>query len=118
MIRHRKGVPGEVPAGGVTGRRAFLTSLLNPKMVTYTIALLPQFIDPALGRVWLQFAILIAMEFLVDGTVGVLAGAPEPRLATLDIELGRLLGSPVDVVPARTLEDDAVRSALADAVEL
>lgn len=82
MIRHRKGVPGEVPAGGVTGRRAFatglLTNLLNPKMVTYTIALLPQFVDPSLGRVWLQFAILgailIAMEFLVDGTVGVLAG--------------------------------------------
>ncbi|MFD4248952.1 LysE family translocator [Amycolatopsis thermoflava] len=82
MIRRRKGVPGEVPAGGVTGRRAFatglLTNLLNPKMVTYTIALLPQFVDPSLGRVWLQFAILgailIAMEFLVDGTVGVLAG--------------------------------------------
>jgi threonine/homoserine/homoserine lactone efflux protein len=47
-------------------------------MVTFTIAFLPQFIDPQLGRVWLQFvilgAILIALEFVVDGTVGVLAG--------------------------------------------
>ncbi|MFD0537376.1 LysE family transporter [Actinomadura luteofluorescens] len=47
-------------------------------MVTFTIAFLPQFIDPGLGHVWAQFAILgavlIALEFLVDGTVGVLAG--------------------------------------------
>ena len=47
-------------------------------MVTFTIAFLPQFIDPAKGHVWLQFAVLgaimIVFEFLVDGTVGVLAG--------------------------------------------
>jgi threonine/homoserine/homoserine lactone efflux protein len=84
MIRRRgSDHDGAAVAGAaVPGRRAYLnglvTNLLNPKMVTFTIAFLPQFINPALGRVWLQFAILgavlIAFEFLVDGTVGVLAG--------------------------------------------
>ncbi|WP_395108820.1 LysE family translocator [Actinomadura sp. SCN-SB] len=82
-IRNR-GRDQDDPASGtgMPGRRAYVnglvTNLLNPKMVTFTIAFLPQFIDPALGHVWLQFAILgailIALEFVVDGTVGVLAG--------------------------------------------
>ncbi|GAA2631257.1 LysE family translocator [Actinomadura fulvescens] len=84
MLRSRKGVPGDDPlvGSGMSNRKAFIsgltTNLLNPKMVTFTIAFLPQFIDPALGNVWMQFAILgailIALEFVVDGTVGVLAG--------------------------------------------
>ncbi|WP_433463784.1 LysE family translocator [Spirillospora sp. CA-142024] len=79
-LRHRR--DEDVAPAGVSGRRAYLnglvTNLLNPKMVTFTIAFLPQFIDPGLGHVWAQFAILgailIVLEFIVDGTVGVLAG--------------------------------------------
>lgn len=73
-----------VPAGaaGITGRRAYasglVTNLLNPKMVVFTVALLPQFVRPERGSVLAQFAvlgvILVAFEFLVDGTVGMLAG--------------------------------------------
>jgi threonine/homoserine/homoserine lactone efflux protein len=81
-IRHRGEERFEVSDGTISGRRAYLrgllTNLVNPKMVTFTIAFLPQFVDPRLGRVWLQFlvlgAVFIVLEFLVDGTVGVLAG--------------------------------------------
>lgn len=82
-IRHRNDPrEDQAVAIGMSGRKAYvsgvLTNLLNPKMVTFSIAFLPQFVDPALGQVWLQFvvlgAIMISLEFLVDGTVGVVAG--------------------------------------------
>jgi threonine/homoserine/homoserine lactone efflux protein len=83
MIRHRKNGQADDPtAGGMSGRRAFLngmvSSMANPQTFTFMVAFLPQFIDPKAGPVWLQFAvlgsILIVLEFLADGTVGVLAG--------------------------------------------
>ncbi|ACU74495.1 Lysine exporter protein (LYSE/YGGA) [Catenulispora acidiphila DSM 44928] len=84
-IRHRGAEDGALSAGDATpvsGRQAYLrgllTNLLNPKMVTFSVAFLPQFVDPRLGWLPVQFAVLgavlIVIEFLVDGTVGMLAG--------------------------------------------
>ncbi|WP_405063610.1 LysE family translocator [Kribbella sp. NBC_01505] len=82
LIRKRgQGFDG-AETGAVSGRRAYsmglLTNLVNPKMVTFTLAFLPQFVDPARGPLWVQFAVLgavlVVLEFLVDGAVGVTAG--------------------------------------------
>jgi threonine/homoserine/homoserine lactone efflux protein len=83
MIRQRGDLI--VAAGGgapVSGRRVylagFLTNLSNPKMIAFSVAFLPQFVDPARGSVWAQFAVLgavlIVLEFVIDGGVGVFAG--------------------------------------------
>jgi threonine/homoserine/homoserine lactone efflux protein len=83
IIRSRKKQQdGDPASGGMPGRRAFLngvvSSMANPQTFTFMAAFLPQFIDPAAGPVWMQFAllggVLIVLEFLADGTVGVLAG--------------------------------------------
>jgi threonine/homoserine/homoserine lactone efflux protein len=79
--RHQP-VDAAVDAAPVSGRRAYvrgaLTNLLNPKMVTFSVAFLPQFVDRGLGHVWLQFVVLgvifVAFELLVDGSVGLFAG--------------------------------------------
>ncbi|GAA2843250.1 LysE family translocator [Crossiella cryophila] len=56
MIRNRNqdNPDAVVAGGGMTACKAFLndlfTNLINPKMVTFTIAFLPQFINPAWAR--------------------------------------------------------------------
>jgi threonine/homoserine/homoserine lactone efflux protein len=86
-LRHcNDGVGGKNDAGA-SGNRAYwrglLTNLLNPKMALFSIAFLPQFIDPHAGSVAFQFCLLgscfIALDLAVDGSVGMLAG----RLARL-----------------------------------
>lgn len=71
--------PGAVrPGGGYAYLRGAVTNLVNPKMITFAVAFLPQFVDRGLGHVPLQFAVLglifIALELLIDGTVGLAAG--------------------------------------------
>ena len=55
---------------GITRRpyaSGLVSNLLNPKMVVFTVALLPQFVRPELGSVWAQFAILSAILVGVAG---------------------------------------------------
>lgn len=64
--------------------RAIITNLINPKVLVFMIALLPQFADPAIGPVWRQiiafgFA-LATMAAVFDGIYGGLAGAVSDRM--------------------------------------
>ncbi|WP_043688152.1 LysE family translocator [Streptomyces xylophagus] len=68
--------------GGVGRRRAFLqgalTNLLNPKVILFDVAFLPQFVNPELGHVGEQFLALgctiTVMGLMVDGSIGLLSG--------------------------------------------
>jgi len=59
-------------------RKGALTNMLNPKPILFMLAFLPQFVNPALGPVWLQI-LLLGTIFGITGTVitvgyGYLAG--------------------------------------------
>lgn len=81
-LRHRsEGVRGTGNTSAKASRaywRGLLTDLLNPKMALFSIAFLPQFIDPHAGSVAFQFLALgscfVVLDFVVDGAVGALAG--------------------------------------------
>jgi threonine/homoserine/homoserine lactone efflux protein len=81
-----EGEDGAAP-GGAGMRRAFwqgaITNLLNPKVILFNVAFLPQFVDPSLGHVPGQLLVLggtlVVMGLLWDGFVGLLSG----RLAGL-----------------------------------
>ncbi|HVD16963.1 MAG TPA: LysE family translocator [Actinomycetota bacterium] len=88
-LRGRAGGIADGQGGAASTRRAFwrglVTNVLNPKMALFTLALLPQFVDPSRGQVPAQFLVLgacfLALEIAVDGTVGLAAGRVRRFLA-------------------------------------
>ena len=87
------GAAGGAPAAAVSSsRRRFmqgvLTNALNPKVMLFFMAFLPQFADPALGAVGAQMAVM-GLTFAVITTVAyALLGASAGRVGE------RLLGRP------------------------
>ncbi|GJD63593.1 LysE family translocator [Methylobacterium frigidaeris] len=80
----RQCAPTQVPAGvappsgpGRAFREGVLVEALNPKTAAFFLAFVPQFVDPAAGRVALQFVILgavsVALNTLADLAVAVAA---------------------------------------------
>jgi threonine/homoserine/homoserine lactone efflux protein len=70
---------GPAPGGGARAfRRGLYNNLLNPKVVLFNAAFLPQFVDPGRGNVTTQLLVLgaafVVVDLLIDGPIGLLAG--------------------------------------------
>lgn len=70
-------LPGHAAALSSPGqafRRAMVTNLVNPKAYIFMFAIFPQFLQPALGPVWIQAGLLGAITSLTQaGVYGALA---------------------------------------------
>lgn len=101
-----KGETGDDPGGGdhsaaAVLRRGFVTNLLNPKVIVFFAAFLPQFVSPQNGPVIPQFlllgALFTAIGFLVDAGVALASGKARAVLLRRP-GVGRLLEKSAGVV--------------------
>ena len=76
------GGPRRAPARGALFRGGLLVGLSNPKLLMFTAAFLPQFVDPARAQVP-QFAVLVATFVTVEAFWFCVYGIGGGRLARL-----------------------------------
>ncbi|MCP1337576.1 LysE family translocator [Futiania mangrovi] len=93
--------PGARRELGLLFVRALLTNLMNPKIIMFFLAFLPQFANPAKGPVWLQMLLLgllfAAIGIWINVAVGASAGAVR-RLFARNPKAGLLLARGTSVI--------------------
>jgi threonine/homoserine/homoserine lactone efflux protein len=65
-------------------RSAAITNIVNPKVILFNVAFLPQFTNPDLGHMQLQLAVLgatlLVMDLVIVGPIGYFAGTLGQRI--------------------------------------
>lgn len=90
----RPDIPEDTPNHAF--REGLLVNLTNPKVILFVLAFIPQFIDPTLALLpqFLIFGVMLGLGgFVINGTVGHLAGGAGRRMAASDrfaLWLGRI----------------------------
>lgn len=76
---------GGARSPGQAFRRGFLTNVMNPKVMLFMLAYLPQFTDPSIGPIWQQIlilgAIVLSTGAIITMSYGMTAGWLGARLA-------------------------------------
>jgi threonine/homoserine/homoserine lactone efflux protein len=101
-VDHSKAVPGQHRSPWAAFRSAMITNVLNPKVILFNVAFLPQFINPHLGHVPLQLAVLgvvlVVIDFCIDGPIGYFAGTLGQRITSAGTRSARRINRAVATV--------------------
>lgn len=85
-LKKKQGVPGLVDTDENSAwnvfRRGFVTNILNPKVIVFYLALLPQFVNVSLGHVGLQIFLLGCVHIVIGLTFLLCVGFAAGRAAS------------------------------------
>jgi threonine/homoserine/homoserine lactone efflux protein len=95
-------VPAQRSSPWSAFRRAMITNVLNPKVILFNVAFLPQFTNPHLGHVPLQLAVLgaalVVVDFCIDGPIGYFAGTIGQRITSAGVKSARRIDRAVAAI--------------------